>query len=132
MTQNSGPIGSWRRSSSQGLEFLPAPVVHADFAAASALAAADEQRAAALIEVGLGERERFLNAQPSSPEGHDRAANPATVPAVSGGAHDSDDLLDFGRVGRVAHALVAQRATREKSRHRRRRSATTGTIELQI
>jgi hypothetical protein len=61
-----------------GLEFLPAPVVHADFAAASALAAADEQRAAALIEIGLGERERFVDAQPGSPD-DDEAAEPAAV-----------------------------------------------------
>ena len=44
-----------------GLEFLPPPVVHADLASASALAAADEQRAASLVEIGLGERERFLD-----------------------------------------------------------------------
>jgi hypothetical protein len=44
-----------------GLKFLPAPVVHAGLAAASALASADEQRAASLVEIGLGERERFLD-----------------------------------------------------------------------
>src|SRR4051794_28290120 len=36
-------------------ELLPGPVVHADLAAATALAAADEQRSAAGVEVGLGE-----------------------------------------------------------------------------
>jgi hypothetical protein len=95
-------------------------------------AAADEQRAAALIEIGLGERERDLDAQPGSPEDHDQTANPATVRAVSGSGHDGADLLDLRRIGRVAQTLAARRATREKSRHRRRRSATTGTIELQI
>jgi len=54
------------------------------------------------------------------------------VRAFSGGVHDGDDLLDFGWIGRVAQAFVARRATREKSPHRRWRSATTGTIELQI
>ena len=43
------------------MEFIPAPVVHADLAAASALAASDEQGAAAVIEVGLGEAEGFLD-----------------------------------------------------------------------
>jgi hypothetical protein len=47
-----------------GLELFPAPRVHPDLAAAPSLAAPDQQRAATLIEVGLGERERFLNAQP--------------------------------------------------------------------
>ena len=44
------------------LELLPAPCVHADFAAPSAFAVADEQRATSLIEVGFAERERFLDA----------------------------------------------------------------------
>jgi hypothetical protein len=35
------------------LELLPAPCVHADFAASSAFAVADEQRATALVQVGL-------------------------------------------------------------------------------
>jgi hypothetical protein len=43
------------------VEFIPAPLVHADLAASSAFAAADEQGAAAVIEVGLGEAERFLD-----------------------------------------------------------------------
>src|SRR5215210_1349258 len=46
------------------VELFPAPCVHADLAAASALAAPNQEGAAALIEVAFGERERFLNAQP--------------------------------------------------------------------
>ena len=49
-----------------GLELSPAPGVHADFAAASALAATDQHRAAALIEIGLGERERLVDPQPGT------------------------------------------------------------------
>ena len=56
------------------LELLPAPRVHADLAAASALAAPDEQRAPAVIKVGFGKRKRLLDAQPSAPEDHDQAA----------------------------------------------------------
>ncbi|MGH2741750.1 MAG: hypothetical protein ACRDN8_04530 [Thermoleophilaceae bacterium] len=44
------------------LQFFPAPRVHTDVAAASALAATDKQRAAAVIQIGFGERERFLDA----------------------------------------------------------------------
>jgi hypothetical protein len=36
-------------------------------------AASDEQRAAALIEIGLGEREWFVDAQPRSPQNHDQS-----------------------------------------------------------
>jgi hypothetical protein len=36
-------------------------LVHADLAAPAALAASDEQGAAAVIEVGFGEAERFLD-----------------------------------------------------------------------
>jgi hypothetical protein len=39
-----------------------------------ALAAADQERAAALIEIALGERERFLDAQSSPPHDHDETA----------------------------------------------------------
>ena len=80
MTQNSGADGKLEaRSSSQGCSSSQAHVVHADLAAASALAAADEQRAAALIEIGLGERERLVDAQPGSPEEHDQGAQTAAV-----------------------------------------------------
>jgi hypothetical protein len=57
------------------LELLPAPCVHADLAATSALAAPDEQCAAALIEIGFGEREHFLDAQSGAPEDHDQATD---------------------------------------------------------
>ena len=79
MTQNSGPTGSSRRTVEPRLELFPGPVVHADLAAAPALAAADEHRAAARVEVGLGERERFVDAQPGAPEHHDQPAQPPAV-----------------------------------------------------
>jgi hypothetical protein len=56
-----------------GLQLSPAPGVHADLASAAALAAADDQRAAALVKIGL-ERERFLDAQPGSPQDHNQRA----------------------------------------------------------
>jgi hypothetical protein len=53
------------------LELLPAPVVHAGFAAFAALAAAHQQCAASRVEVGLGQLERFADAQPGPPQHHD-------------------------------------------------------------
>jgi hypothetical protein len=76
---------------------------------------------------------RGFGSWPLSPsKDDDEAAEPAAVCAVSGGAHDGDDLLHLRWVGRVPQAFVARRPTREKSRHRRWRAATTGTVELQI
>jgi hypothetical protein len=83
-----------------GLELPPTPVVHSDPAAASALATSDKQGVASLIEIGLGEGERFLDAQPGSPGDHDQGAEPAAMRAVAGRAHDGDDLLDLRRIGR--------------------------------
>jgi len=56
------------------LQLLPAPGVHADLAAPTALAATDEQGATAPIEIALGKGERFLDAQASSPQHHDQPA----------------------------------------------------------
>jgi hypothetical protein len=53
---------------------FPSPCVHPDLAAAPALAVSDEQRAAAVIEIAFGERERFLDAQPGSLHDHDQRA----------------------------------------------------------
>src|SRR5215208_7364222 len=44
-----------------GRELLPGPVVDADLAASAALAAPHQQRSAAGVEVGLGERERLTD-----------------------------------------------------------------------
>ena len=66
-------------------EFLPAPVVHTHLAASPALAATDQQGAAAAVEVGLAQRERFVDAKPGSPQHYDQAAQPATVQTVASG-----------------------------------------------
>ena len=70
------------------LKLFPGPVVHTDFAAAAALAAADEDRAAAGVEVSLGERERFVDAQPGSPEHDDQPAQAEAVGRGASLAHD--------------------------------------------
>jgi hypothetical protein len=110
------------------LEFLPSPGVHADFAASSALAVSDEQRAPGMVEIGFGEGEGFLDTQSGAPQDHDQATEPAAVRAVTGGAHDGDDLRDLRRICRVAQTLVAGRATRVESRHGRRRATSAGAV----
>jgi hypothetical protein len=57
-------------------------------ASAPTLAAADEQRAPRVIEIGFGERKCLLHAQSGSPQDHDQTAQPAAVRAVAGGAYD--------------------------------------------
>jgi hypothetical protein len=54
-----------------------------------------------LIEIAFPERQRLLDAQPGSPHDHDESASPPAMRSVPSGAHDGDDLLDLGRVGRV-------------------------------
>jgi hypothetical protein len=57
-----------------GPEFVPSPRVQADLAAAPTLAAPDQERAAALIEIALGQSKRLVNPQPCSPQQHDQGA----------------------------------------------------------
>ena len=106
MTQNRGPTGIVCAGGEPGLELVKGPVVHADFAAASALAAAHQDRAASRVEVELIEVQRFLDAQPGTPEHDDQPARPIAVQTVTGAAHDGDDLFGAWRVGRVAAALI--------------------------
>src|SRR5687768_16512876 len=60
-TQNSGPDRQLDPVLEPGLKLLPRPVVHADLAAPAALAAPHQQRTAARVQVGLGQRERLVD-----------------------------------------------------------------------
>jgi hypothetical protein len=91
------------------------PRVHADLAAPAALAAADQYRPQARVEVVLGDGDRLVDAQPRAPEQHDQRPQTGAVDTVAGLAHDRDDLLDRGRIGRVAQPRVARRAPGEKA-----------------
>jgi hypothetical protein len=66
----------------------------------------DEQTASAFVEVGLGERQRLVDANARAPQHYDQPAHPPAVTAVPGLAHDRDDLVDGGRTGRVPTAFV--------------------------
>jgi hypothetical protein len=103
---SSGPTGRSTRGEPR-LEVLPAPVVHADLAAA-ALAATHEQRAATRVKVRFAERESLVDAQARAPQHDDEGAQSCSVHAGAGVSHHGDDLGDRGRVGRVALALVAR------------------------
>ena len=106
MTQNRGPTGIVWRAISHVWSWFEGPVVHADFAAASALAAAHQDGAAARVEVELAEIERFLDAQSRAPEHDDQPASSIAVETVAGAAHHGDDLLRARRVGRIATPIV--------------------------
>src|SRR3954453_4004578 len=112
--------GQFDADSQPLLQLLPGPIVHADFAATAALAAADEDCAAAGVEVSLRERKRFVNAQPGAPEHHDQPAHPQAVRRGTSLAHDGDDFFDRRRVGGIATALVAWRSAGVEARHRGR------------
>jgi len=57
-----------------GLEVLPRPAVHPHLATLVAFAAADKHSPPASVQVCLGERERFADPQPRSPQHDDQRA----------------------------------------------------------
>jgi hypothetical protein len=101
----------------------------ADLAAAAALAVADEHRTGPRLEVVLSDGERLGDAQPGAPEQHDQGPHSSAVGAVARLAHDGNDLLDAGRVGRVAQPLVTRRPPGEIAGQGDRRATTTGGIQ---
>jgi hypothetical protein len=113
------------------LEPAPATRVHADLAATSALAATHEQRAAPVIEIAFGERQRFLDTQPGAPKDHDQAAQASPMCVVPGRAHDGDDLLDGRWIGGISETLVPRGSAGVEAGHRRGRSAATSAVEQQ-
>jgi hypothetical protein len=115
-----------------GLKLFPGPVVHADLAPATALPAAHEQRAAPRSEVGLAEREGFVDAQAGSPQHHDERAQARRMQTRAGVPHHGNDLSDGRRVGRVPLALVARPAPGVEARQRGRRSRAAGGIEKEF
>jgi hypothetical protein len=129
MMQNSGPTGSPARSVSHGRRCSQPRSFHADLSALATLGVADEQRPAPGIEVVLGERQCFVDAQSAAPEHDDHGAQPPAVAVIGGVAHDRDDLLHRRRVGRVALPLVARRAPRVVAGHGGRRTTPAGGIE---
>src|SRR3954447_11346488 len=114
------------------LKLVPGPVVHADLAAATALGAAHEKRAAPRIEVRLAEGEGLVDPQTRAPQHDDQRAQPRRMKPAAGVSHDSDDLRHGGRVGRVPLALVARRAASVEARHGGRRARAAGRIKKEL
>jgi hypothetical protein len=77
----------------------------------------------------LGERERLLDAQPGAPEDNDHRSRAPAVMVVGDATHDRHDLVHRGRIGRVAHSLVARRAAGVIAGQRRRRAAAPRSVE---
>jgi hypothetical protein len=69
---------------------------------------------------------------PASPQDHDQGAEAAAVRMIAGGAHDGDDLLHLGRIGRLPQSPVARRTSGVESRHRRWRATPAGAVEQQF
>jgi hypothetical protein len=92
--------------SQPGVELLEAQLVHARLAAFVAFAVADQQRPAALVDVGLVERQRFGDPQPATPQHRDQRPDPQPVAVTAGLTHDEDDLFGAGRVRRIFHPLL--------------------------
>jgi hypothetical protein len=82
-----------------------------------------------VVEVVLGERERFLDAQAGAPEDDDHRSHAPAVPVIGRVAHDGHDLLDRRRVGRVTHPLVVRRAAGVVAGQRRRRATPPRRVE---
>src|SRR5450755_198800 len=112
-----------------GFELFPCPGVHSDLAALVAFPVADKDSSAAGVHVGLGERERFADSQPGAPEHNDQRAEPDSVWAGTGDAHDGDDLLDGGRVRRVPSAFVTWWAAGVVAGHRDRGARVAGGVQ---
>jgi hypothetical protein len=78
---------------------LPSPGVHPDLAAAAALVVAHEQRSTPRVKIRLGQRERLLDAQPTTPLRRypETITNTGTAPLQVTGitftGADSQDLL---------------------------------------
>ena len=108
-------------------QLLPAPGVHADLAAAAALAVAHEQRPAPRVEVALAERERLLDAQPAAPEHDDQCAEPGSRGGRRRPARITAMISStVGGSAGIAQSLVARRAPGVVAGHGRRRAPPTG------
>jgi hypothetical protein len=73
------------------LDRRPSPAVHPDLAPAVVFSVPDQDRASALVKIGLGQRERLVDPQTGAPQ-HDHQGDQAmTVAIIPGLAHDRDD-----------------------------------------
>ena len=98
------------------------PRVHPHLTTSITFPMADQQTASALVQVGLSEHERLMDPQTGSPQHNNQTPHPPPVTAVSGLAHDRNDLVNRGRICRIPPALVRWDPPDVMAGHRRRRS----------
>jgi hypothetical protein len=87
---------------------LPRPAVHPDLSPATTLASTNQHGAALAVKIGLSQRQRLADPQPSTPQHDDQPAQPDRLRPISGGSHHGDDLLHGWRVRRIAKTLVTR------------------------
>src|SRR5215211_2573658 len=129
ITHSSGPTGIPIRNSSQGLSCSQPHGSMPDLAAPAALAVADEHGSRARLEVVLADGECLVDAESRAPEQHDQRTHARAVGSFASPAHDRHDLLDRGRIGRVAQPLVARRAPGQIAGQRDGRATAAGGIQ---
>src|SRR4051794_27394803 len=93
------------------LHLLPTPAIHADLAALAALATTHEHSTGRDVQIAFGERERLADAQPGTPQQHDKRPRSEPKRGHAGAAHHRDDLLHRRWVRGVAASLVGRYAT---------------------
>jgi hypothetical protein len=130
ITQNSGATGSPSRTALDGSSCSQAHSSIPTRGAGRRCRGTSTDPATA-IQTGLGEGKRLVDAKARAMTR--RSARAAVVGADRrGGARDRDNLLDRRRIGGITHTLVAWRTSCTESGHRRRRAATTSSIEQQL
>ena len=127
--QNSQPAGSSSLSSSHGSRCAHAQRSIPTSRRLSPFPCRTSSEAAVRVKVGLVQRERLADPQPRAPQHHDDAAQSHTLGIVAGGAHDSDDLLDRRRIGRVPQPLVRGRDPLVEAGRGRGRSRPASAIQ---
>ena len=107
----------------------PCPGVDPDLATPVTLPVPDEQAPSPLVEVGLGEREGLVDPNARAPQHNDQTPHPPAVTAISGLAHDRDDLVDRGRIGGVTASFVRRDSAGVMAGHRRRGPRAAGGVQ---
>ena len=111
-----------------GIELFEAPIVHPDLAAPVALPVTDQYSSSSLVDVGLGQGERFGDAQPAAPQHSDQRPDPESM--VSSPAWRMTRMISSARGGSGAYCrpLLGGHAP-PGTRRRGRRATTPGDVE---
>jgi hypothetical protein len=111
------------------LQLIPGPAVHPDLSAFPDFASPNQHGTARAVKIGFGKIECLADPQPGAPEQHDQSSQTRAIWPAASGAHNGDDLLDGGRIGRVSKPLVPRSSAVVIPGHRGRRAAMTSSIQ---